>query len=80
MPPRWFLPGFLFKGENIAMSMVREGWAMTYEQADAEYGTETKEEFLRVQAEAQLALPVTTHIQLMTSCLYLLEKRDAECG
>ena len=33
--------------------MLRAGTVTTYEQAGAEYGTWTREEFLRVEAEAR---------------------------
>lgn len=35
--------------------MLRAGWVTTYEQAGAEYGAHTKEEFLKVQEKAQKA-------------------------
>ncbi|THG95844.1 hypothetical protein EW026_g5880 [Hermanssonia centrifuga] len=35
--------------------MLRAGWVVTYEQAGAEYGKWSKDEFLRLQAEAQAA-------------------------
>ena len=52
LKPR-FLPGFLTKGKCLSLEMVREGWGVTYDQAGAEYGPYGKEEFMRLQTEAQ---------------------------
>ena len=48
-----FLPASIFSGKSIPLEMLRAGWVETYEQSGAEYGRWGKEEFLRVQAEAQ---------------------------
>lgn len=52
LTPR-LLPSWLAKGKCIPVEMLKAGWAMTYEQAGAEYGRWSKEDFLRIQAEAQ---------------------------
>jgi len=49
------LPGFLFYGKNLAAEMLKLGWAVTYEQAGAEYGKLGKEGCLTLQAQAQAA-------------------------
>ncbi|KAF9463401.1 hypothetical protein BDZ94DRAFT_1259266 [Collybia nuda] len=54
LSPR-ILPGALVSGKNLSLEMLRAGWVTTYEQAGAEYGESTKEEFLRVEAEAKAA-------------------------
>ncbi len=41
------------KGKCLPIEMLRAGWVVTYEQAGAEYGKWSKDEFLRLQAEAQ---------------------------
>ncbi|KIM61809.1 hypothetical protein SCLCIDRAFT_121039 [Scleroderma citrinum Foug A] len=53
--PRRFLPTLLGKrwGSPLALEMLRAGMGTTYEQAGAEYGPWTREEFLRVEAEAR---------------------------
>ncbi|OCH90073.1 nuclease [Obba rivulosa] len=53
----WLLPGFLapFTGRNVSLDMLRAGWVEVYEQSGAEYGKWGKDEFLRLQAEAQVA-------------------------
>ncbi|KAL4063066.1 hypothetical protein V8B97DRAFT_2026509 [Scleroderma yunnanense] len=52
---RRFLPTFLCKrwGSPLALEMLRSGMVTTYEQAGAEYGPWSREEFLRVEAEAR---------------------------
>ncbi|KAF8958556.1 SNase-domain-containing protein [Flammula alnicola] len=52
--PRLF-PGFLFYGKNLPAEMLKAGWAMTYEQAGAEYGKLGKEGYLRLEAQAKAA-------------------------
>ena len=52
LKPR-LLPGFLATGKCLSLEMLRQGWATTYEQAGAEYGKWGKDEFLRIEAEAQ---------------------------
>ena len=52
LPPP-FLPSFLFRGECIPLTMLRAGKCEVYEGKYAEYGEIGKDEFLRVQAEAQ---------------------------
>ncbi|KAA1467022.1 hypothetical protein DENSPDRAFT_831977 [Dentipellis sp. KUC8613] len=54
LPPR-FLPSALVSGQPLALAMLRAGWVQVYEQAGAEYGRWGKEEFLRLQSEAQAA-------------------------
>ncbi|TFY56913.1 hypothetical protein EVG20_g8747 [Dentipellis fragilis] len=54
LPPR-FLPSALVSGQPLALAMLRAGWVQVYEQAGAEYGPWGKEEFLRLQSEAQAA-------------------------
>ncbi|KAH8822772.1 hypothetical protein DL96DRAFT_312732 [Flagelloscypha sp. PMI_526] len=53
--PSRFVPSFISKGKNLSIEMLRVGWVTTYEQAGASYGTEGKDEFLRVEAEAKAA-------------------------
>ncbi|KAI0075237.1 staphylococcal nuclease [Panus rudis PR-1116 ss-1] len=50
-----FIPRFISKGRPLSLEMVRAGWAVTYEQANAEYGGYPKEEYTRLEAEAQAA-------------------------
>ncbi|KZW03691.1 nuclease [Exidia glandulosa HHB12029] len=52
LPPR-ILPGFLFSGRNVSLEMLKAGWATTYQQAGAEYGERTMEQFQLVEAEAK---------------------------
>lgn len=52
LKPR-FLPGSLFRGKCISVEMLRAGWVVTYEQAGAEYGPYSKEQFLEIQKEAE---------------------------
>ncbi|KJA22628.1 hypothetical protein HYPSUDRAFT_138887 [Hypholoma sublateritium FD-334 SS-4] len=54
LAPR-ILPGFLFHGKNIPAEMLKAGWAVTYEQAGAEYGQLGKEGYLRLEAQAKAA-------------------------
>ncbi|KAI0689060.1 hypothetical protein BC835DRAFT_1283776 [Cytidiella melzeri] len=54
MKPR-FLPGTVFTGENICLSMLRAGWAVVYEQSAAVYGSVAKAEFMAIQEEAKSA-------------------------
>ncbi|OBZ74521.1 putative endonuclease LCL3 [Grifola frondosa] len=54
LKPR-LLPGFLATGKCLSLEMLRAGWVEVYEQAGAEYGRWGKDEFLRIQAEAQAA-------------------------
>lgn len=49
------LPGSLFTGKPLALDMVRSGWATTYTQAGAEYGTWGKGHFLQLEEEAKSA-------------------------
>ncbi|KAI0319415.1 hypothetical protein OF83DRAFT_1162960 [Amylostereum chailletii] len=51
----WFLPGFLATGKCVSLEMLKAGWAEVYEQAGAEYGRWGKDEFLKLQVEAQSA-------------------------
>lgn len=67
MKPR-FLPGFLAKGRCISLEMLRAGWAVTYEQAGAEYGDAGKDEHLRIQAEAQCAILFPVGVDGTHSC------------
>ncbi|THH28088.1 hypothetical protein EUX98_g6110 [Antrodiella citrinella] len=53
--PRALVPAWMSKGKNVSVEMLRAGWAVTYEQAGAEYGGLGKEAFLAIQAEAQKA-------------------------
>ncbi|KAH7103005.1 SNase-domain-containing protein [Auriculariales sp. MPI-PUGE-AT-0066] len=52
LAPR-LLPGWLFTGRNVSLEMLKAGWATTYEQAGAEYGKKTREQFLLVEAQAK---------------------------
>lgn len=52
MKPR-VLPGFLATGKCISLEMLRAGWAVTYEQTNAEYGKWGKDAFLALEAEAK---------------------------
>ncbi|KAJ7056550.1 hypothetical protein C8F01DRAFT_1154070 [Mycena amicta] len=52
LPPR-LLPGSLFYGKWLSLEMLKAGWVTTYEQAGAEYGKWSKEEFNRVENEAK---------------------------
>ncbi|KAJ3540166.1 hypothetical protein NM688_g6261 [Phlebia brevispora] len=54
LKPR-FLPAFLATGKCLSLEMLRAGWAMTYQQAGADYGKWGKDEFLRIEAEAKAA-------------------------
>ncbi|KAI0798199.1 SNase-domain-containing protein [Abortiporus biennis] len=54
LKPR-ILPASIFKGKNLSVEMLQAGWATVYEQAGAEYGDYGKDEFLRIQADAQAA-------------------------
>ncbi|KAF8200336.1 hypothetical protein BJ912DRAFT_628428 [Pholiota molesta] len=47
------LPGFLFYGKNLPAEMLKAGWALTYEQAGAEYGRLGKEGYLRLETQAR---------------------------
>ncbi|CCL99817.1 uncharacterized protein FIBRA_01841 [Fibroporia radiculosa] len=52
LKPR-ILPGFIMKGKCLSIEMVRAGWAEVYTAAGAVYGHFGKDEFLRLQGEAQ---------------------------
>ncbi|KAI0063542.1 SNase-domain-containing protein [Artomyces pyxidatus] len=52
LSPRIF-PGFIASGKCIPLEMLRAGWVEVYEQSGAEYGRWGKDEFMRIQAEAQ---------------------------
>ncbi|KAI0041676.1 staphylococcal nuclease [Auriscalpium vulgare] len=52
LAPR-ILPGLFARGKCISMEMLRAGWVEVYEQAGAEYGDVSKNEFMLVQAAAQ---------------------------
>nr|GAT55274.1 predicted protein [Mycena chlorophos] len=52
LPPR-VLPGSLFYGKSLSLEMLKAGWATTYQQAGAEYGKWSREEFIRVEDEAK---------------------------
>ncbi|KAF5329709.1 hypothetical protein D9619_009157 [Psilocybe cf. subviscida] len=52
LAPR-ILPSFLFYGKNLPTEMLKAGWAVTYEQAGAEYGRLGKEGYLRFEAQAK---------------------------
>lgn len=54
LSPR-ILPGLLFHGKNLPEEMLKSGWAVTYEQAGAEYGKLGKEGYLRLEAESKAA-------------------------
>ncbi|TRM63161.1 hypothetical protein BD626DRAFT_495720 [Schizophyllum amplum] len=54
LQPR-ILPGSLFWGVNLAEDMLRAGWAITYEQAGAEYGKSGKEGYRLLEQEAKYA-------------------------
>ncbi|KAH9477145.1 putative endonuclease lcl3 [Psilocybe cubensis] len=54
LSPR-ILPGFLFHGKNVSAEMLKAGWAVTYQQAGAEYGHLGKDGFLRLENEAKAA-------------------------
>ena len=56
--PSRFVPSFISKGKNLSIEMLRAGWVTTYEQAGASYGTEGKDEFLRIEAEAKYVPPL----------------------
>lgn len=74
LPPR-ILPSSLFTGRCISLEMLRAGWVETYEQAGAEYGKWGKDEFLRIQAEAQyveLSLPHHSELPMSFTLLILL--------
>ncbi|EAU87708.2 mitochondrial protein [Coprinopsis cinerea okayama7 len=51
--PYRFIPGFLFKGENVACMMLEEGHACVYEQLGAEYGSGGKEAYLKLEEKAR---------------------------
>lgn len=57
LPPR-FLPAFLTPrfGRCLSLEMLRDGWAVTYEQAGAVYGKWGKEHFLELEAKAKLVV------------------------
>lgn len=84
LPPR-FLPAFLTPrfGRCLSLEMLRDGWAVTYEQAGAVYGKWGKEHFLELEAKAKLV--VYPHFSLyFFSCilvyLYSYENRAARRG
>lgn len=52
LAPR-ILPGYLATGKPLSLEMLRAGWATTYEQTGAEYGSWGKDEFLRIENEAK---------------------------
>jgi len=54
LSPR-ILPGFFFYGKNLAAEMLKAGWAVTYEQAGAEYGRLGKEGYFQLEADAKAA-------------------------
>lgn len=61
LPPR-FLPAFLTPrfGRCLSLEMLRDGWAVTYEQAGAVYGKWGKEHFLELEAKAKLVVYPTS--------------------
>lgn len=60
LPPR-FLPAFLTPqfGRCLSLEMLRDGWAVTYEQAGAVYGKWGKEHFLELEAKAKSVYPTS---------------------
>ncbi|KAF8622606.1 hypothetical protein AX15_006864 [Amanita polypyramis BW_CC] len=46
------VPGLFFR-KNLALEMLRAGWATTYEQASAQYGEEGKEAYLEEERKAK---------------------------
>ena len=52
LQPR-ILPSAFFSGKNVSLEMIKSGWATTYLQAGAEYGSAGKEEFLRYETAAK---------------------------
>lgn len=67
LPPR-FLPAFLTPqfGRCLSLEMLRDGWAVTYEQAGAVYGKWGKEHFLELEAKAKLVVYPTSPCFRMT--------------
>lgn len=60
LPPR-FLPAFLTPrfGRCLSLEMLRDGWAVTYEQAGAVYGKWGKEHFVELEAKAKSVYPTS---------------------
>jgi len=56
LPPR-ILPAFLTPrfGRCLSLEMLRDGWAVTYEQAGAVYGKWGKEHFVELETKAKAA-------------------------
>ena len=50
-----FVPSWIHLGTSLSEEMLREGWAVVYDQANAEYGDSTKEGLLEIQDEAKYA-------------------------
>ncbi|KAK2465531.1 hypothetical protein APHAL10511_002423 [Amanita phalloides] len=46
------LPG-IFLSKNLALEMLRTGWATTYEQASAQYGKEGKDAYIAAEKQAK---------------------------
>ncbi|KIY74133.1 nuclease [Cylindrobasidium torrendii FP15055 ss-10] len=55
LPQRLIPSTRLSKKRNLALEMLRAGWATTYQQYGAEHGSIGKAEFLRIEAEAKIA-------------------------
>ncbi|KAH8093112.1 SNase-domain-containing protein [Cristinia sonorae] len=51
--PRKFIPTWITKGKCVSLEMLKAGWAVTYEQAGAEYGRWGKDTFKALQTEAE---------------------------
>lgn len=60
LPPR-FLPAALTPrfGRCLSLEMLRDGWAVTYEQAGAVYGKWGKEHFVELEAKAKSVYPTS---------------------
>ncbi|VDB88481.1 unnamed protein product [Peniophora sp. CBMAI 1063] len=50
--PHRFLPGMLFKGPSVSVDMIRDGWAVVYEQKGAQYGKYGLDYFKVLEGEA----------------------------
>lgn len=80
LKPR-LLPGWLAKGKCIPVEMLKAGWAMTYEQAGAEYGQWSKEDFLQMQSEAQsVTSSPQSNVYLRVSGFIVLEPQSVVYG
>ncbi|TCD62835.1 putative endonuclease lcl3 [Steccherinum ochraceum] len=50
-----YVPGWFGRRQDVAVEMLKAGWAVVYEQSGAEYGKEGKEGLLKLQEAAQRA-------------------------